>query len=92
MVNGCGEKIYEIITESDFLTLEQLPENKYQLSVHTISEDDVGSHVVTMQVSMADYGPYGYVEPLNVSFSVVIESAINEPPYFEKPLADYFPL
>ena len=57
-----------------------------------MSEDDVGSHIITMQVGLDDYdGTYGYIPPLDVTFSVVIESAINDPPFFEMPLSDDFP-
>ena len=33
-----------------------------------------------------------YVEPIEISFSVVIESGVNLPPYFKDPLVDYFPI
>ena len=89
----CGDKTYTLITTHNCLDLTlNATTNEYELTLSSISEDDVGSYIVTLEVSLSDYVvPPLTVEPFLADFSIIISTATNLPPSFAEPLSNFFP-
>ena len=78
----CGNKTYNLITTLNCINLTfNVTTNEYELTLSSVSEDDVGSHIATLEVSLSDYlVPPLTVEPFLADFSIIINTAINLPP------------
>ena len=82
----CGLKTYELVSEFNFAALKKLSDTEYELSINSVFEEDLGSHILIVLVSMDEYERF--VTPLKVQLNVTISRNFNEPPYFEPSLAD----
>ncbi len=78
----CGNKTYNLITTLNCIKLTfNATTNEYELTLSPVSEDDIGSHIATLEVSLSDYlVPPLTVEPFLADFSIIINTAINLPP------------
>ena len=69
--------------------VETVPNLEYQIEVIPTSTADVGSYTVTMTIEMDDYPA---TPPVKVEFIVIVESGVNQAPYFIPSLSEFFPL
>ena len=91
----CGNVRIQLLTPQDFLNLTYVEaKDEYLLEFNPISEDQVCGYVIVFRVYLEDYESVSTQhQPYNetLEMSLIVQSAINEPPYFISPLDEIFP-